>query len=48
MDECTHYIYGFGQPCFTLLTSCIKIVYHKYNAIEINETLINNYFVTIL
>jgi len=44
MDECTHYIYGFGQPCLILLASCIRIAYHNYNVIEINKALINNYF----
>jgi hypothetical protein len=43
-----HYIYSFGQPCLTLLTSCTIVAYDNYNTIGINETLINNLFATTL
>jgi hypothetical protein len=48
IDECTQYIYNFGQPCLTLVTSCTLVTYDNYNIIEINETFINNFFVIIL
>jgi hypothetical protein len=44
MNECTHCIYGFGQPYLTLLASCTRITYDNYNTTRINETLINNVF----
>jgi hypothetical protein len=47
-NECTQYIYNFGQPCLILVTSCTIITYDNYNIIEINETFINNFFVIIL
>ncbi len=39
---------NLGQPCLTLLTSYTRITYDIYNTIGINETLINNFFATIL
>jgi hypothetical protein len=48
MDECMHCIYNFGQPCLTLLESYTRVIYDIYNTIGINETLINNFFATIL
>jgi hypothetical protein len=43
-NECTNCIYGFGQPCLTLLTSCMNVTDDNYNATRINETLISNVF----
>lgn len=42
--EHTHCIYGFGQPCLTLLTTCMKVTYDKYNTTWTDETSINNLF----
>jgi len=39
IDEHTHHIYSFGQPCLILLTSYMKVTYDNYNTIGINETL---------
>ncbi len=47
INECTHYIYGFGQPYLILLTSYIIITYDNYNTIGINETFINNFLAII-
>ncbi len=44
INECTHHIYGFGQPCLILLTSYIIITYDNYNTIGVNENFINNLF----
>jgi len=46
--ECTPYIYDFGQPCMTLLSSCMRTTYDNYSTIRINETLIDNFFIIIL
>jgi hypothetical protein len=48
IDECTEYIYNFGQPCLTLITSYTIITYDNYNTIQINQTFINNFFAIIL
>jgi len=48
MDEFMHYIYGFGQPCFILLTSCMKVPYNNCNTIQINEAHRSNFFTTTL
>jgi len=48
MNDYTYQIYGFGQPCLTLLASCIKITYDIYNTTRLNEGLINNFTTTIL
>jgi hypothetical protein len=48
VHECTQYIYNFGQPCLTLITSYTIITYDNYNTIEKNQTFINNFFAIIL
>ncbi len=40
--------YGFGQPCLTLLASCMKVTYDNFNITRLNEELINNFFATTL
>jgi len=47
-NECMHNIYGFGQPCLTLLTSYTMVTYDNYNMTKINETFIHNFFATTL
>jgi hypothetical protein len=34
--QCTHCIYGYSQPCLTLLTSCTLIACNNYITIRIN------------
>lgn len=41
-------IYNFGQPCLTLLVSCIRITYDIYSTTRLNEGLISNFTTTIL
>ncbi len=48
MNDYTYQIYGFGQPCLTLLASCMRVTYKNYNTIGINEKLINNFFAITL
>jgi hypothetical protein len=36
-NDCTHYIYDFGQLCLILLASTTRVAYDKYNTIWINE-----------
>jgi hypothetical protein len=36
IDECTHHLYNFGQPCLTLLKSYTSVTYDNYNATRIN------------
>ncbi len=41
-------LYNLDQPGLTLLASYTRVTYDIYNTIGINETLINNFFATIL
>jgi hypothetical protein len=47
IDEHTHHIYSFGQPCLILL-NCMKVTYDNYNTTRINETFIKDFFATNL
>jgi hypothetical protein len=48
MNDYTHHIYNFGQPCLNFLASCTRITYENYNTTRINEALISNFFVTTI